>query len=102
MVEESPAGARRRWHQPRCWDLAADERPPRSLSIVVRFVLGGRHVANRFEQATRVEPIDPGQRREFDGLEMTPRALPLNHLCLEEADDRLRERVEAPMCQECC
>ena len=70
--------------------------------IVLRFVLGGRHVADRFEQATRVEPIDPLERGEFDCLEMPPRSLPLDHFRLEEADDRFGEGVEAPICQECC
>src|SRR6266851_3057854 len=61
------------------------------LRIVLRFVLVGGHVADRFEQPARVEPIDPPERREFDGLEIAPRALALNHFGLEEADDRFGE-----------
>jgi hypothetical protein len=49
---------------------------PLTLSIVLRFVLGRRHIATGFEQAARVEPIDRGERREFDGLAMTPRSFP--------------------------
>ena len=57
------------------------------MLIEVPLLFRGRHAANRFQQAARVEPVDPGERREFDRLEMPPRSLPLNHLRLEEGDD---------------
>src|SRR4029453_5221767 len=40
-----------------------------------------------------VKPIDPVERGEFDGLEMSPRPFPTNHLGLEEADDRFGHRI---------
>jgi len=64
-----------------------------SLRMVLRFILGRRQVAERFEQPPRVEPIDPGERREFHGLEVAPGAPPLNQLRLEEADHRFGQRV---------
>jgi hypothetical protein len=51
-----------------------------------------QHVANRFEQACRVEPADPAQARKFDALERAPRAQPRNDLRLEEPNRRLGER----------
>ncbi len=47
-----------------------------------------------------IKPIDPIERRKFDGFEMPPGSQLPNHLRLEEPDDRLGERVDAPMCQE--
>ena len=38
-------------------------------------------------QSTHVE------RREFDGFEMAPRSLPMNHFGLEEPDDRFRQGI---------
>ena len=63
------------------------------LLIVVRFIFRRRYIANRFEQSACVEPVDPRERREFDGLEMAPRPLPLNHFGLEETDDRFGKGV---------
>ena len=64
---------------------------PSELLIVARFILRWRHVTNRFEQPACVEPIDPLERGEFDGLDVSPRAVALNDLGLEEADDRFGE-----------
>ena len=47
------------------------------MLIVVRFIFRRRHVANRFEQPARVEPIDPGEGGEFDALQMAPRTKPV-------------------------
>src|SRR5262245_36635409 len=66
---------------------------PFELLIVARFIVSWRHIANRFEQPLRIEPVDPGECGEFDGLEMPPRSLALNHFRLEEADDRFGKRV---------
>jgi hypothetical protein len=70
------------------------------LLIVTCFILGRRDVPNRFEQPSMVEPIYPVERGEFDRLERSPRSLPANHFRLEEANHRLGEGVEAPICQE--
>jgi hypothetical protein len=43
------------------------------LGIIAGFRLGRRHVANGFEQAAIVEPLDPLQRGELDGFEGSPR-----------------------------
>ena len=59
-------------------------------AIVRRLELGRRHVADRLEQPSVVEPVDPVERRELDGLAVPPRPPPPNHLGLEEADDRSR------------
>jgi len=61
--------------------------------MILRLIFRRWHRANRFEQATVIEPIDPLERREFHGLEMPPWAFPLNHLRLEEADDRFGHRI---------
>src|SRR5262249_39859448 len=63
------------------------------LRIVRRLILRRRHAANRLEQPPRVEPVDPRQRREFDGLKMAPGPLQLDDFGLEEADDRFRQRI---------
>ena len=44
------------------------------LLIVTRFVLHRRHVPDRFEQAPRVEPVHPLQRRELHEFETPPSA----------------------------
>ena len=44
----------------------------RGVSKVARLGLGGRHVADRFEQAAGVEPIDPFEGGELDSLEGSP------------------------------
>ncbi len=40
-----------------------------------------------------VEPVDPHEPGELDGLERPPRPLPLNHLRLEEPDHRFDEGI---------
>lgn len=39
------------------------------------FRFGGRVVADRLEMASVVEPVDPFESRELDGLEVAPRPL---------------------------
>jgi hypothetical protein len=63
------------------------------LLITTLLVLRGRHIANRLDPPPCTKPIDPLERRKFDGLESRPRSLPVNHLCLEEADDGFGECV---------
>jgi hypothetical protein len=63
-------------------DLVAERQLPPTApcvsepGVIRRFVRRWRHVANRFEQATRVKPIDPRRCGEFHGFEMAPRAEP--------------------------
>ena len=83
---------RAKWEYPRIAGIF-DRGTAVQLLIVVGFILRRRHIANRFEQSARVEPVDPRERREFDGLEMAPRSLALNHFGFEEADDRFGEGV---------
>ena len=61
--------------------------------MILRFVLGGWQVAKRFHQALRVVPADPFQRRILDVFEAAPRAGMMDDLRLEQADDRLCQRV---------
>jgi hypothetical protein len=79
--------------------LLASTLPPNGLVMVASLVLGRRHVANRLEQAPRVEPIAAVERREFEGVEVAPRPCATNDLRLEESNRRFGERVEAPMCR---
>jgi len=62
-------------------------------SMIVPFVLGRRHVADRFKEPPIIEPVNPFQRRVLDGIEGAPRSARVDHLGLEQADDRLGERV---------
>lgn len=61
--------------------------------MIVRFVLGWRHEADRAEQTAMVEPIDPSQRGEFNGLQALPPIAPSNHLRLVQANHRFRHRI---------
>src|SRR5262249_61302919 len=63
------------------------------LLIDAGLIFSRGQVANGLEQPSLIEPIDPVQRRKFHALEMPPRALPVNHLRLEEADDRFSESI---------
>ena len=63
------------------------------LGIIARFGLGGRHIADGFEQPAGVEPVDPFEGGEFDSLEAPPWSAPVAHLGLEQAVDRLSQRV---------
>jgi hypothetical protein len=53
----------------------------------------GRDVPDWLEQAAVVEPVDPFQRGVFDGLEAAPWATTVDDLGLEEAVDRLGQRI---------
>jgi hypothetical protein len=69
--------------------------------MIALFGLHGRDVADRLEKASGVEPIDPLEGGELDRLEAAPGTAPPDHLRLEETDDRLGERVDAPMFVKC-
>ena len=65
-----------------------------SSSMRIAFLgFGRRDVADGLQQPAIVEPVDPGQGRELDGLEAPPRPTPMNDLSLVEAIDRLGESV---------
>ena len=61
--------------------------------IIMLLGFGGRDVADGFEQAAMVEPVDPFEGRIFDGLERPPWSSPMNNLGLVKAIDRLGQRV---------
>jgi len=51
----------------------------------VRLCFGGWNVADGFEQAAVVEPVDPFEGGHLDGFEAAPRAASVDHLGLVEA-----------------
>ena len=55
-----------------------------TLGVVSDFRLGGREVADRFEQPAMIEPIDPFEGGKLDGFESAPRPAPMDHLGLEQ------------------
>ncbi len=57
------------------------------------FGLGGRDVSDGLQKASVVEPIDPFERRELDGLQRFPRSAPTDDLGLVKAVDGSGERV---------
>jgi hypothetical protein len=59
----------------------------------VRLGLGWRDVADGLGQAPMVEPVDPFERGDLDGLEAAPWAARAYGLGLEQADHRLDEGV---------
>jgi hypothetical protein len=61
--------------------------------VVAFFGFGRRDVADGLQQPAIVEPVDPGQGRELDGLEAPPRPTPMNDLSLVKTIDRLGESV---------
>ena len=63
------------------------------MPVVVCLSFCGRYVADGFEQAVVVEPSDPFQRGQFDGLFGFPWRSTMNELCLVQAVDRLGQCV---------
>ena len=63
------------------------------LGVVGVFCLGGRDVSDRLEKASVVEPVDPFEGGELDGLEGASGSAPVNDVRLEEADHRFGEGV---------
>jgi hypothetical protein len=57
------------------------------------FELGRRNVADRSEQSSSVEPIDPLEHGEFDRFEALPRTAAEDDLGFEERIDDLGKRV---------
>jgi hypothetical protein len=63
--------------------------------IVLRLGFGGRDVADGLEQPLVVEPVEPFEGGVFDGLEVAPRATPVDHLGpFGEAQDRLVKAID--------
>ena len=63
------------------------------LGIIARFGLGGWDVSYGLEEPSVIEPVDPFEGGELDGLEVAPGSAPMDDLGLVEAVDRLGERV---------
>ena len=61
--------------------------------VVAFFGFGRRDVADGLEQPAIVEPVDPGQRRELDGLEAPPWPTSMDYLGLVETVDRFGESI---------
>lgn len=61
--------------------------------VVALLSFSGRDVADWLEESPAVEPVDPFQRCELDGLEAAPWSTPMDHLGLVEAVDGFRESV---------
>ena len=57
------------------------------FGTIARFCFGRRHVSDRFEQWSVVEPFDPFQGGELDGFERVPRSSSADHFGLVEAVD---------------
>lgn len=50
--------------------------------VVALFGFGGWDVTDKFEEPPVVEPVDPFERGELDGLERSPRSATVDHLGL--------------------
>jgi len=61
--------------------------------IIWLFGFGGRDVADWLQQTPMVEPIDPFQCGELDGLEGAPWSAAVDHFRLVKAIDRFRQSV---------
>ena len=61
--------------------------------MVARFSVSGGNVADGLEQAPVVEPVDPFQGGERDGLQGAPWSAAPDHLGLAEAVDGLGQGV---------
>jgi hypothetical protein len=54
------------------------------------FSFGRRDVANRLKQSTVIEPINPLEGGELNGMEVTPGPAAINELGLVEADEKFQ------------
>jgi hypothetical protein len=61
--------------------------------VVARLCFSWRHVTNRLEETTVVEPVHPFEGGVLDRLQGSPRATAPDDLSLEQADDGLCEGV---------
>jgi hypothetical protein len=58
------------------------------------FSFGWWDVSNRLKQSMAIEPINPLEGGELNGLEVAPGPAPINELGFVEADDRFSQCVE--------
>jgi hypothetical protein len=63
------------------------------LGVVALLDLGWRHIADRLEEATIVEPVDPFEGSELDCLQRAPWPAPADQLSLEQAMDGFGECI---------
>lgn len=78
--------------EPGCVSLRGDVFSfQRRVEVCLR--LGWRDVPDGLEEEAVVEPVDPFQRRVFDGLETAPWAASMNELSLEQAVDCFGQRI---------
>ena len=61
--------------------------------VVALLGLGRRDVADGLQEPSVVEPIDPFEGGELDGLEAAPRSAPMDHLGFVEAVDGFGESI---------
>ncbi len=66
---------------------------PSELLIISSFGLSRRDIADRSEQPSIVEPVNPFKRGHLNGLQVAPRPTLLDDLCLVQSVDRLGQRV---------
>ena len=64
--------------------------------VVIRLGFSSRDVANGFEQAPLIEPVDPFQCCELDDLEGTPVAPPVDHFCPVGSTESFSDRANGP------
>src|SRR3954465_9304599 len=61
--------------------------------VVALLGFGRRYVADGLQEPPVVEPVDPFQRGELDGLEVSPWPAAMDHLGLVEAVDGFGESI---------
>ena len=61
--------------------------------VVALLGLCRRYVANRLQEPSVVEPIDPFKGGELDSLEVSPWSAPVDHLGLVETVDGFGESI---------
>jgi len=64
-----------------------------SHGVVIVLRLCGRHVADRLQYPSVIEPVDPLQRRELDGFEGSPGTATMDDLSLVQTVDRLGQSI---------
>ena len=61
--------------------------------VVALLGFGRRYIADGFHDPSVVEPIDPFEGGELDGLEVSPWSAPVDHLSLVETVDGFGEGI---------
>ena len=69
--------------------------------VVALLGFGRRDVADGLQEPSVVEPVDPFQRRELDGLEAAPWPAPMDHLGLVETVDGFGESIVIGILRRC-